>query len=248
VLLVFLPPIIYYAAFGISWQALYANLRPIVLLAVGCVVFITIAVAATAHWLIGMAWPAAFVLGAIFSPPDTVAPLAIARRLRISNRISPVFEGEGLVNDATALVLFNFAVAAVAAGAFSLVRATVTFGAIIVGETVYGLIIGSLMLRLRHIAREPRIEVTLAAAPVCARPGCCPSLAAEPKPCDVPRHARANGQDRHGSRPAGRRRTARASVHDAVPGVAPSSYRPGAGQHRRTIATRSQIRQTCAMP
>jgi CPA1 family monovalent cation:H+ antiporter len=162
VLLVFLPPIIYYAAFGMSWQAFYANLRPIVLLAVGCVVFTTIAVAAAAHWLIGMAWPVAFVLGAIVSPTDTVAPLAIARRLGVPSRISAVLEGEGLVNDATALVLFKFAVAAVATGTFSLTRATLTFGGIVIGETAYGLIVGWLMLRLRHLAREPRIEVTLA--------------------------------------------------------------------------------------
>jgi NhaP-type Na+/H+ or K+/H+ antiporter len=161
VLLVFLPPIIYYAAFGMSWQAFYANLRPIVLLAVGCVVFTTIAVAVAANWLIGMAWPAAFVLGAIVAPTDTVAPLAIARRLGIPSRISAVLEGEGLVNDATALVLFKFAVAAAATGTFSLVQATITFSAIIIGKTVYGLIVGWLMLRLRDLAREPRIEVTL---------------------------------------------------------------------------------------
>jgi len=83
VLLVFLPPLIYYAAFGISWQAFRNNLRPIVLLAVGCGVFTTITVAAAAHWLIGLAWPVAFVLGAIVSPPDTVAPLSIARRLGV---------------------------------------------------------------------------------------------------------------------------------------------------------------------
>ena len=162
VFLVFLPPIIYYAAFGMSWQAFYANLRPIVLLAVGCVVFTTIAVAAAAHWLIGMEWPVAFVLGAIVSPPDVVAPLAIARRLGIPGRISAVLEGEGLVNDATALVLFKFALVAAATGAFSLVRATITFAAIVIGETGYGLAVGWLMLRLRTLAREPRIEVTLA--------------------------------------------------------------------------------------
>jgi len=162
VLLVFLPPIIYYAAFGMSWQAFSANLGSIVSLAVGCVVFTTLSVAAAAHWLIGMDWPVAFVLGAIVSPPDVVAPLAIARRLGIPGRISAVLEGEGLVNDATALVLFKFALVAVATGSFSLIRATITFAAIVIGETLYGLAIGWLMLRLRTVAREPRIEVTLA--------------------------------------------------------------------------------------
>ena len=105
VLLVFLPPLIYYAAFAMSWQSFCQHLRPIVLLAVGCVVFTTVIVAAAAHWLIGLPWPVAFVLGAIVSPPDVVAPLAIARRLGVPNRITAVLEGEGLVNDATALVV-----------------------------------------------------------------------------------------------------------------------------------------------
>jgi CPA1 family monovalent cation:H+ antiporter len=144
-----------------SWQAFCQNLRPIVLLAFGCVVFTTVMVAAAAHWLIGLAWPVAFVLGAIVSPPDVVAPLAIARRLGVPNRITAVLEGEGLVNDATALVLFNFAVAAVLTGVFSLPQATITFAAIVFGETLYGLLVGWVMLRLRYWANEPRIEVTL---------------------------------------------------------------------------------------
>lgn len=161
VLLVFLPPLIYYAAFGMSWQAFCQHLRPIVLLAVGCVVFTTVMVAAAAHWLIGLAWPVAFVLGAIVSPPDVVAPLAIARRLGVPSRITAVLEGEGLVNDATALVLFKFALAATLTGVFSLTHATMTFAAIVIGETLYGLLVGWVMLRLRHWANEPLIEVTL---------------------------------------------------------------------------------------
>ena len=90
VLLVFLPPLIYYAAFAMSWQSFCQHLRPIVLLAVGCVVFTTVMVAAAAHWLIGLPWPVAFVLGAIVSPPDVVAPLAIARRLGVPSRITAV--------------------------------------------------------------------------------------------------------------------------------------------------------------
>ena len=161
VLLVFLPPLIYYAAFGMSWQAFRDNLREISLLAVGCVVFTTIVVAAAAHWLIGLPWAVAFVLGAIVSPPDVVAPLAIARRLGVPSRITAVLEGEGLVNDATALVLFKFALTAVLTGVFSLTEATMTFAAIVVGEALWGFVVGWLMLRLRHWANEPRIEVTL---------------------------------------------------------------------------------------
>ena len=161
VLLVFLPPIIYYSAFGMSWQAFCKNLRPITALAVGCVVFTTVTVAAAAHWLIGLSWPIAFVLGAIVSPPDVVAPLAIARRLGIPSRITVILEGEGLVNDATALVLFKFALAAALTGTFSITEATISFVAIVVAETLFGLAVGWTMLRLRHMAREPLIEVTL---------------------------------------------------------------------------------------
>ena len=131
------------------------------LLAVGCVVFTTVTVAAAAHWLIGLSWPVAFVLGAIISPPDVVAPLAIAHRLGVPARILEVLEGEGLANDATALVLFKFALVAALTGAFSLTEATLTFGVIIVGETLYGIAAGWVMLRLRHWAADPLIEVML---------------------------------------------------------------------------------------
>ena len=161
VLLVFLPPLIYYAAFGMSWQAFRDNLREITLLAVGCVVFTTIVVAAAAHWLIGLPWAVAFVLGAIVSPPDVVAPLAIARRLGVPSRLTAILEGEGLVNDATALVLFKFALTAVLTGVFSVFEATMTFAAVIVSETLWGFVVGWVMLRLRYWANEPRIEVTL---------------------------------------------------------------------------------------
>jgi Na+/H+ antiporter len=161
VLLVMLPPLIYFAAFRMSWQAFCRNLRLIVMLAVGCVVFTTVIVAAAAHWLIGLSWPVAFVLGAIISPPDVVAPLAIARRLGVPSRILEVLEGEGLVNDATALVLFKFALAAALTGVFSLTEATLTFGAIVVGETLFGIAIGWVMLRLRYWASDPLIEVML---------------------------------------------------------------------------------------
>jgi CPA1 family monovalent cation:H+ antiporter len=95
VLLLVLPPLIYSAGVAMSWREFRFNLRPITLLAVGCVIFTTVAVAAVAHWLLGFAWPVAFVLGAIVSPPDTVAPLSIARRLGLPRRLVVILEGEG---------------------------------------------------------------------------------------------------------------------------------------------------------
>jgi monovalent cation/hydrogen antiporter len=162
VLLLVLPPVIYSSAVTMSWREFRFNLRPIGLLAVGCVTFTTVATAAAAHWLLGLAWPAGFVLGAIVSPPDAVAPLSIARRLQIPRRFLVILEGEGLANDATALVLYRFAVIAVTTGAFSLGEAAVTFAVIVAGEILWGIGVGWLMLRLRHWIGEPRIELTLA--------------------------------------------------------------------------------------
>jgi CPA1 family monovalent cation:H+ antiporter len=161
VLLVILPPLIYSAGVAMSWREFRFNLRPIGLLAFGCVVFTSGAVAAAAHYLLGFDWATGFVLGAIVAPPDVVAPLAIARRLALPRRLLVVLEGEGLANDATALILYRFAVAAVATGAFSLPRATGTFAAIVNGEIVWGIAVGWLSLRLRQWARDPRVEITL---------------------------------------------------------------------------------------
>jgi monovalent cation/hydrogen antiporter len=161
VLLAVLPPLIYSSAVAMSWREFRFNLRPITLLAVGCVVFTTLAVAASAHWLLGLSWPVGFVLGAIVSPPDAVAPLSIARRMQLPRRILVILEGEGLANDATALILLRFAVAAVSIGAISFGQALMTFSAIVIGEVLWGIAVGWLMLRLRRWAREPRIEVML---------------------------------------------------------------------------------------
>jgi CPA1 family monovalent cation:H+ antiporter len=161
VLLVILPPLIYSAGVSMSWREFRFNLRPIALLAFGCVVFTTCAVAVVAHYLLNFDWAVAFVLGAIVAPPDVVAPLAIARRLSLPRRLVVVLEGEGLANDATALILYRFAVAAVATATFSLPEAAGTFSLIVIGEILYGLAVGWLSLRLRQWAREPRVEITL---------------------------------------------------------------------------------------
>jgi monovalent cation/hydrogen antiporter len=161
VLLVLLPPLIYSAGVSMSWREFCFNLRPITLLAFGAVVFTTVAVAAAMHYLLGWPWSIAFVLGAIVSPPDVVAPLAIARRLGLPRRLLVVLEGEGLANDATALILYRFAVIAVSTGLFSAPKAAGTFALIVVGEIVYGVGIGWLSLRLRHWAQNPRVEITL---------------------------------------------------------------------------------------
>jgi CPA1 family monovalent cation:H+ antiporter len=149
VLLFVLPPIIYASAVEMSWSAFKSNLRPISLLAVGCVFFTTTLTAAVSHWVLGFSWPVGFVLG------------AIARGMQPPRRLLLILEGEGLANDASALILYRLAVAAVSVGAFSLSQAAAMFAAIIVGEILWGIVVGWLMLRLRQWVHDTRIELIL---------------------------------------------------------------------------------------
>jgi Na+/H+ antiporter len=161
VLLLVLPPLIYSASVAMSWREFRHNLRPIILLAGGCVVFTAAAVAVATHYLIGLPWNVGFLLGAIVAPPDAVAPLAIARRLGIPRRILVILEGEGVANDATALILYRFAVVAIASRVFSLSMAIGEFAAIVAGEIAFGAAVGWLFLRARYYVRDPQIEITL---------------------------------------------------------------------------------------
>ena len=161
VLLLVLPPIIYSSAVAMSWREFRFNLRPISLLAVGCVLFTTTAVAAATHWLLGFPWPVGLRAGRHRfaarrrGAAGHRAPYAAAAALIV------ILEGEGLANDATALILYRFAVAAVSIGVFSLPHAAGTFAAIVVGEILWGIGVGWVMLRLRRWVRDPRIEIML---------------------------------------------------------------------------------------
>ncbi len=158
VFIVFLPPILYYAAVQTSWRDFRANRRPIALLAFGLVLFTTALVAVAARFLVGMPWPAAFVLGAIVSPPDAVAATAIMSRLRIPKRIITILEGESLVNDATALVAYRFAVAAVVTGAFSLADASLRLVLVAVGGVAVGLLVGFAVAFFRKRVHEDNVD------------------------------------------------------------------------------------------
>lgn len=143
VFLVFLPPVLWSAAYFTSLREFTANLRPILLLAVGLVVATTVAVAVVARLVVpGMPWPVAFALGAIVSPPDAVAATAIARRLRIPHRLVTILEGESLVNDAAALVLYRVSVAAAMSGAFAFGPALGQFALAGLGGIAAGLLVG----------------------------------------------------------------------------------------------------------
>ena len=161
VLLGILPPLIYSAGVAMSWREFKFNLRPIALLAFGLVIFTAAAVAVAAYYLLGLPLAVGFVLGAIVSPTDAVAPLAIVRRLGLPRRLIVVLDGEGLANDATALILYRFAVAAVGTGLFSFGTAAGEFALIVVGEIAFGIGVGWASLRLRRWAGDPRVEITL---------------------------------------------------------------------------------------
>src|SRR5262245_2795928 len=158
-----LPPLLYAAAFFTGIRDLKANVKEISLLAVGLVVATMGGVAVVAHAVTSLDWASSFVLGAIVSPTDPVAATAIASRLGIPRRIVTIVEGESLVNDATALVLYGSAVTAVVAGTFSLAHASLAFVASIVGGVLIGLAVGWLValvrIRLNNIPAEIAIAL-----------------------------------------------------------------------------------------
>ena len=143
VFLVFLPPILWSAAYFTSWRDFRSNLRPITLLAVGLVLATAAAVAVVAHiWLPGLGWAGAIALGAIVSPPDAVSATAVAKRLGLPRRAVTILEGESLVNDATALILYRAAVMAAVSGTFIFSDTVVDFFMAAGVGVVVGLLVG----------------------------------------------------------------------------------------------------------
>ena len=137
-----LPPLLFSGGWATDWTLFRSNLRPILGNAIGLVVLSTVAVAFVAERLVpGLGWGAAFVLGAIVSPPDAIAAIATFERFAVSRRIVAVLEGEGLVNDSTALVIYGYAVAAVVAGGFSLPSAAGSFVLVAAGGILVGVAI-----------------------------------------------------------------------------------------------------------
>ncbi len=160
IFLVFLPPLLNSAAFLSSPRDLRVHLRPIAQLALGLVLVTTLAVAVLAHYLFGLPWAAAFVLGAILAPTDPVAAEGIFRRLGVPERVSTVVSGESLVNDGSALVAYRVAVVAATAGGFSLWEAGLEFLLTGGGGLVLGLVLARLLLPLWARLREPSILIT----------------------------------------------------------------------------------------
>lgn len=160
VLNIFLPLLIYQISAFSSWKDVKKNLRPISLLSVGHVIFITTLVAVVIHALIPqLGWPLAFVLGAVISPPDDVAIVSIAEKIRMPARIVTILEGEGMFNDATALILFRFALVATVTHQFYVMHAVGAFFLVIVGETLYGLALGYILGELRARIANPMLHM-----------------------------------------------------------------------------------------
>lgn len=146
----FLPLLIYQISSFSSWRDMKKELRPISLLMIGHVIFITILVATVMHALIpDMGWPLAFALGAIISPPDNVAIVSIRETIRIPERIFIILEGEGMLNDAAALTFFRVALAAAVTNTFAPAHAIAGFFGMILGETLYGYVLGTLIGKFR---------------------------------------------------------------------------------------------------
>jgi Na+/H+ antiporter len=159
VFLLFLPPLLYVSALFTSWRDFRTNIRAISLLAVGLVLMTTFVVAAVVHALADLPWAAAFVLGAIVSPTDAIAATTVAQRLGVPRRIVTVLEGESLVNDATGIVAYRVAVAAVVTGAFSLWEAGLQFVVGAVGGIAVGFAVGWLVVwARRHVSEDPSVQ------------------------------------------------------------------------------------------
>src|SRR5262245_59492065 len=162
VLFFFLPPLLYPAALFTSWRDFRRNLRSILFLAIGLVLMTTTVVAWVAHTFIpGLPWAAAFALGAIVSPPDAVAAEAILKRLGVPARIQTVLGGESLVNDATALVAYQFAVAAMMTGQFSLGGAGLRLLLVGLGGVGLGLLVGLIMRWVQGRLDDPPVQITI---------------------------------------------------------------------------------------
>jgi monovalent cation/hydrogen antiporter len=159
VFLLFLPPLLYVSALFTSWRDFKTNIRAISLLAVGLVLMTTFVVGAVIHAVADLPWAAAFVLGAIVSPTDAVAATTIAQRLGVPRRIVTVLEGESLVNDATGIVAYRVAVAAVVTGAFSLWEAGLQFVVGAAGGIAVGFGVGWLVVwARRHVSEDPSVQ------------------------------------------------------------------------------------------
>ena len=161
VLVIFLPPLLYVAAFFADLRALRADARALSMTSIGLVLVTTCVVAIVGHELIDLPWAVAFALGAIVSPTDPVAATAITRQLGVPRRMVNLIEGESLVNDASALIAYRVAVAAAVGGSFSLIDATLDFVVAVLGGIAIGLLVGAAIAQVRRRLDDVPVEITI---------------------------------------------------------------------------------------
>lgn len=162
VLAIVLPAVLYPAAIDTSWRDFNKLRRPIFLLAVGLVATTTLAIGLAFKGLVPQVpWAVAFALGAIVSPPDAVAATAVLRRFRLPRRIVTLLEGESLINDATGLVFYRFAIAAALTGAFSGWELVGQFALIAFGGAALGIVMGWLTARVQEQLHDPMLELAM---------------------------------------------------------------------------------------
>lgn len=163
VFLIFLPPMLYDSAFNISFRDFRTNLNTITTLSISLVFTTVVGIAIIAYYCIpGMTWPLAFVLGAILSATDAVAAMSVTKGLNLSHKTLTILEGESLINDASALVAYRFAVAAVTGSAFVLWKATLDFAVLLVGGVVIGVLIGRMVsVLLLKVQKNVMVTISL---------------------------------------------------------------------------------------
>ncbi|QJX46966.1 Na+/H+ antiporter [Hymenobacter taeanensis] len=163
IFLIFLPPLLYQAAWETSWQDFWRWKRPIMLLAFGLVFFTSTIVAYISRAMIpGFTLPLGFLLGGIISPPDAVAATSVLKGVKVPRRVTSILEGESLINDASSLIVFRFALAAVLSGAFSLHQAATSFVLVSSMGLVVGLVVAyGFYLIHRYFPTTPSINTVL---------------------------------------------------------------------------------------
>ncbi|MET3029115.1 Na+/H+ antiporter [Flavobacterium sp. UW10123] len=162
IFLLFLPPLLYDASFNISSRDFKTNIHTITTLAIWLVFLTTIAIAVVAYYLIPeMTWPLAFVLGAILSATDAVAAINITKGLKISHKTITILEGESLINDASALVAYRFAVAAVMGATFIIWKAALEFVLLLGGGFLVGFVMSKILaFILKRVQKKPEVTIS----------------------------------------------------------------------------------------
>jgi Na+/H+ antiporter len=160
VLLVFLPPLLFGAAFETPLRDLRTNLWPIARLSIGLVLLTTVVVAAVAQALVpGLGWAAAFTLGAIVAPTDALAATSVFRRLGVPRIALTLIEGEALFNDASALILYRAALIATITGTFVLANSIGNFVIASIGGVAIGFVVGRVTAEIVRLLDDPPVEV-----------------------------------------------------------------------------------------